>query len=116
MQCIRQGIDKKMFFGTPFFFNMIKYVVTLMTAIFSYLYSYGDAYSLPIWITFALISSIYSFTWDLKMDWDLLKRNNKNFFLRKYLTFLPSRNYYIIASANLLMRLAWIMTLSPSIV
>ncbi len=116
IQCTRQGIDNKKFLGTPFFINMIKYLLVLITAILSYLYKYEDSFSLAVWIASALLSSLYAYTWDLKMDWSLLRRNNRNCFLRKYLTFLPSRNYYIIVTANLLMRLTWTLTLSPSIV
>ena len=50
------------------------------------------------------------------MDWNLLQKNDRNFMLRKYLTFLPITNYYIIAISNVIMRFAWIMTLSPSII
>jgi hypothetical protein len=64
---------------------------------------------------FAAISTIYSYAWDIKMDWGLLQKNDKHPYLRKYLTFEPQRNYYIICVANLIMRLAWTMTLSPNI-
>jgi hypothetical protein len=50
------------------------------------------------------------------MDWALLQKNDRHKFLRKYLSFEPARNYYIICVANLVMRLSWILTLSPNII
>jgi hypothetical protein len=50
------------------------------------------------------------------MDWNLLQSNDRHPLLRKYLSFEPARNYYIVMISNLLMRLAWVLTLSPSIV
>jgi hypothetical protein len=70
---------------------------------------------LAAWLVCAAISTIYSYMWDLKMDWALLEKNDRNPFLRKYLTFEPRRNYYIIVVSNLVMRFAWTMTLSPNI-
>ncbi len=49
------------------------------------------------------------------MDWGLLQKNTKNKFLRKYITFEPKRNYYIVIILNLIMRLSWTLTLSPDI-
>jgi len=49
------------------------------------------------------------------MDWGLLQKNDRHPYLRKYLNFEPKRNYYIIMISNLIMRLSWTMTLSPSI-
>jgi hypothetical protein len=51
----------------------------------------------------------------LKNDWALLEPNQKNWLLRKYLTFQPKVVYYIIMVTNLIMRLAWTLTLSPSV-
>ncbi len=93
----------------------MKYAASLITAILAFQYRLGGSHILPFWLLFAAISTIYSYIWDLKMDWNLLQKNDRHPYLRKYLTFEPQRNYYIICISNLLMRLVWIMTLSPSI-
>ena len=49
------------------------------------------------------------------MDWNLLECSDKSTFLRKYLTFGPERNYYIVIVLNFLMRCAWTLTLSPAV-
>jgi len=42
---------------------------------------------LYIWIASSATSTIFSYIWDLKFDWDLLQTNPKNKYLRRYLTF-----------------------------
>ena len=49
------------------------------------------------------------------MDWGLLEKDSKNKFLRDNLTYQKNM-YYIIMIVNLVFRLAWVATLSPSIV
>jgi hypothetical protein len=70
---------------------------------------------LVVWLCFAGLSTIYSYFWDLKMDWGLLQPNDRNPFLRKYISFEPRRNYYAVILLNLVMRLSWVLTLSPNI-
>lgn len=115
IQCIRQGYDKGEYFLTPFFFNTLKYASSLITAVLAFQYKLEGSKILAAWLLFAIISTIYSYVWDLKMDWGLLQKNDRHPYLRKYLTFEPQRNYYIIMFSNLIMRLAWTMTLSPNI-
>jgi hypothetical protein len=38
---MRQGYDKGEYFMTPFFFNTLKYLATLLTAIFAFYYKLG---------------------------------------------------------------------------
>lgn len=67
---------------TPFFFNTMKYVATLITAVLAFQYRLGDDKIQAAWLFFAVISSIYSYGWDIKMDWDLLQKNSKHPLLR----------------------------------
>lgn len=115
IQCLRQGYDKGEYFLTPFFFNTIKYAVSLVTSVLAFQYKLMGTSILAVWLVFAAISTIYSYIWDIKMDWGLFQKNDKHPFLRKYLNFEPARNYYIIIISNLVMRLAWTLTLSPGI-
>ncbi len=72
IQCMRQGYDKGEYFATPFFLNTIKYGLSVITAVLSFQYRLGVQNILPAWLVFAAISTIYSYIWDLKMDWNLL--------------------------------------------
>lgn len=95
--------------------NTFKYIASLIASVLSYVYNLGYPNLLGIWIMASAISTMYSYLWDLKYDWGLLESNTKNWLLRKYLTFEPKRNYYIVIVVNFIMRLSWMMTISPSI-
>lgn len=96
-------------------FNTIKYFLSLSSAILAYI-SNRDPELIITWITVSTITTLYSYYWDLKMDWNLLECSDKSILLRKYLTFAPARNYYIVIVLNFVMRSAWTMTLSPAII
>lgn len=80
----------------------------------SFLWKAGNNTIFNVWIVFAVISTTYSYIWDVKIDWGLFEKNSPNKFLRKFLCY-PVNSYYFIILANLLLRLAWVFTLSPSI-
>lgn len=113
LQCLRMGWDYG-FFCQGHMFNTIKYCLSLLSSVLSYLYKQYESL-LGAWIAVSLASTLYAYVWDLRMDWGLLNLDNKNFLLRKYLTFQPKRNYYIVMVANFIMRLGWTITLSPAI-
>lgn len=113
LQCLRWGYDQG-FWCTNHLFNSIKYAISFSSAMLSYFYKINSAL-LPGWIVVSAISTLYSYYWDLKKDWALLEPNCRNFLLRKYITFEPKRNYYIVFALNFLMRLSWTITLSPAI-
>ncbi len=49
------------------------------------------------------------------MDWDLLQRNNIHPLLREKLILGTPKLYYLIIVGNFIMRLAWIITISPKL-
>ena len=56
-----------------------------------------------LWIISAIISTCYTFTWDIKMDWGLLDRNaGENRFLREEIVYAYKVDYMIeiFSSAN----------------
>ena len=42
-----------------------------------------------LWVIFAAINFVYTFTWDVKMDWSLFQKGTKHRFLRKKITYSP---------------------------
>lgn len=66
-----------------FFNNIINILFTLG--------NYTDVYENPflyIWIFCSLISSIYTYTWDVKMDWGLFNKNSGEYtFLREEIVY-----------------------------
>lgn len=85
-----------------------------MTLIFSYLWKAGNQNIFAAWLTFAIASTIYSYVWDLKVDWALLERKAPYCLLREKLAY-HHRSYYFMMVLNLVLRLAWVLTLSPNI-
>lgn len=116
LQCMKLGFDAKHYFFTPSFFNTLKYLSSLLTLLFSYLYTASQPNIFAAWVVFAAISTIYSFYWDLAMDWGLLVKGSKNRFLRDDLSYGGPKIYYFMMVCNFILRLSWVFTLSPSIV
>ena len=69
LQCIRQGIAFGAYFSTSFFINTLKYLTSLITLVLSFVYSAANKDIFPLWCVFSAISTIFSYIWDLKMDW-----------------------------------------------
>ncbi|KAI8081205.1 EXS family-domain-containing protein [Thamnidium elegans] len=62
------------------------------------------------WILTSLLSSCYTSTWDIKMDWGLLRPNTENFLLRDELVFYKW-TYYVAVPINVLLRFTWAITI-----
>jgi len=71
---------------------------------------------LPVWIICSLISTCYTFSWDIIMDWGLGNRYSKNKFLRDRLLYPSKKFYYCIMGGNFLLRLMWTLSLSNGVV
>lgn len=105
LQCIRQGITAKKYFNTPYFYNTLKYLSSALAIVSSYLVNTVDEKLLGLWIFSALLTTLYSYFWDIKMDWNMFEtlRNKKNRYSRHF--------YYICAILNFILRFAWVMTI-----
>jgi hypothetical protein len=116
LQCIKTGYDNKKYFFAPPFYNTLKYLASLLTLLFSYLYTYSQPKIFSAWVAFAAISSLFSFYWDIKQDWGLLEKSKKNPYLRDTLSYGSAKVYYCIVVVDFILRLSWVFTLSPNIV
>ena len=72
LQCARLGYSQGHYWTSPHMINTLKYAVSLSSAIVSNLYSQGYTQLLWLWIALSITSTLYSYLWDLKMDWKLL--------------------------------------------
>lgn len=70
LQCLRLGWDHG-FFCESHMFNTIKYGLSLGSAVLAYVYKLNSVL-LPAWLAISIISTLYAYVWDLKMDWGLL--------------------------------------------
>jgi hypothetical protein len=112
LQCFRSIYDSKHFF--PQIINAGKYLIAIIVAIFSFLAS-NYAILDNIWWLFALISTIYSYAWDLKMDFGFLQ-HGANYPLREKLSYKNKMFYYFCLIINLFLRFMWVLTVSPDVV
>ncbi|XP_029658750.1 xenotropic and polytropic retrovirus receptor 1 [Formica exsecta] len=114
-QCIRRYRDSKEAF--PHLVNAGKYSTTFLVVAANTLYTYyaveyKSQWENPwlwLWICSCLINSIYSYTWDLKMDWGLLDSNaGENRFLREEVVYSASWFYYFAIIEDFILRFVWI--------
>nr|WPQ75098.1 xenotropic and polytropic retrovirus receptor 1 [Antheraea pernyi] len=113
-QCLRRYRDSRE--AWPHLVNAGKYSTTFFVVIFSTLrkiYSdrYEDTYDNPFlyaWFGCQLISSIYTYTWDVKMDWGLFSCGPRaeNKFLRDEIVYSPGFYYFAIVE-DFVLRFIW---------
>jgi len=100
----------------PFLANAMKYVVSLAVSLFSSLHAASkgdgddDAY-VAFYILFTCAATIYSYVWDVTMDWGLAKRDHGG--LREKLMFGNRWIYFTVIVIDLFGRFMWIITLMP---
>ncbi len=73
--------------------------------------SSGEPYTLAFYIIISLVSTAYSYYWDVRFDWGLLRTMEPG---KKYLRskiLFPVWYYYYLMVTDLLFRLFWIVPL-----
>lgn len=90
--------------------NTLKYTSSVISTIFSF-YNKGNVMFI-LWIVAVVISSLYSFFWDLKYDWCFLQKGSKHFLLRNQLSYPHKSFYYGIIAANFIMRFTWTLSIN----
>ncbi|KAH9498993.1 Xenotropic and polytropic retrovirus receptor 1 [Bulinus truncatus] len=120
-QCLRRYRDTKLVF--PHIVNAGKYSTTFFVVLFSTLYKvhvemYGEQYRQAsvffyLWIVSAVVSSCYTYTWDIKMDWGLVDKNaGDNKFLREEIVYAYKAYYYFAMIEDFILRFLWTLTVS----
>lgn len=112
LQCVRIILDSKKL--SPQIWNAGKYLFAILTATFSFFFNiYPHLYEMW-WIT-AIISTVYSFYWDIKYDFGFLE-SGRNYPLRNKLSFNNKCFYYTVGILNCFLRFMWVLSTSPEIV
>ncbi|KAL3870197.1 hypothetical protein ACJMK2_038278 [Sinanodonta woodiana] len=117
-QCLRRYRDTKLVF--PHIVNAGKYSTTFLAVLFSTLYHvhlelYGNSERQAhiffyLWIVASVLSSCYTLTWDLKMDWGLMDSNpGENRFLREEIVYAFKGYYYFAMVEDSILRFSWIL-------
>ena len=118
-------------FVWPHSFNALKYVLSIIVVLFS-LGSNANAYRV-IYILLLVVSTLYSYWWDIYMDFGLLRiiptsadvyyffsgkwsRVPRRLFLRPLLMYKHAvYRYYVAMALDLIMRAAWTLSLIPQV-
>ncbi|XP_016981390.1 xenotropic and polytropic retrovirus receptor 1 [Drosophila rhopaloa] len=118
-QCIRRYRDTKESF--PHLVNAAKYATSFFVVIFAHKYhTTTDTYPLSkdnpwvyCWISAAIFSSCYAYTWDIKMDWGLFdSKAGDNRFLREEIVYSSTWFYYFGIIEDLILRFSWTLSMS----
>ncbi|XP_015607072.1 xenotropic and polytropic retrovirus receptor 1 homolog isoform X2 [Cephus cinctus] len=114
-QCLRRYRDSKEAF--PHLVNAGKYATTFLVVISNTFYTihsedFENVWENPwlwLWLVCCFINSVYSYTWDIKMDWGLFDRNaDENKFLREEVVYSSAGFYYFAIIEDLVLRFAWV--------
>ena len=114
MQCLRRYTDTRK--RWPHLANAAKYALSHSVVLFGAFHhtlqdsKAGDTYRV-YWIVSLVISSLYSYIWDIFMDFGLGSRRHHG--LRDQLMYPNRAVYYIAIVADLFLRFAWSLTLVP---
>jgi len=116
MQCFRRYRDNRI---RRDLYNAAKYSTSIIVTFASLLDKYYPHTAFrPVWILCAIISTTYSYLWDIRCDWGLISwlddKASADPWLRPKLT-LENRGWYWFAIvSNLLLRIVWVFTISPA--
>jgi len=86
-----------------------------MVIVFTFMVAEQRLKSMAFYVCFAIFSTLYSYSWDIVMDWGLLrgtKGGRINRLLRDKIKYPPSL-YIFSAITNFFLRFAWVVTLVP---
>ncbi len=68
-----------------------------------------------LWMVASVVSSLYAYTWDIKMDWGLLDKNAEdNKFLREEIVYSSKGYYYFAIIEDLILRFGWTASVTVS--
>jgi len=95
-------------------YNAGKYFTGILASLIFIVYKVADRelnegiVAYRFYLAVLLISTVYSYVWDIYMDWGLLRcKDSGKYGLRKVINYSPNFYYYAIVS-DLVLRFSWI--------
>mmetsp|Transcript_24061 Transcript_24061/g.38821 ORF Transcript_24061/g.38821 Transcript_24061/m.38821 type:complete len:676 (+) Transcript_24061:242-2269(+) len=101
--------------------NAFKYTLCQLSVIIGSLHPFFSEYQAPwspyrlFWICLIIITTLYTYIWDLILDWGLLEfgKDAQHPMLRKKRLYPKVYFYYWAIFSNLILRFLWVVTLIP---
>ena len=118
MQCLRCYYDTRRY---PYLINAGKYFTTFPVVILFSLFAINrqsltdslhfksEGALLLVWVVSSIINAVYTFIWDVYMDWGLFRSRN---LLRSKLSYQWKSLYYLAIFVDLILRFAWSFKIS----
>jgi hypothetical protein len=115
-QNLRQVYDAKQ--RWPYLGNAFKYLAAAQVAMMGVFLPTQKTN--PLWLTCAILATLYQLWWDIVMDWDLVrvvatKGNQWSVRLRPQRLYSNKNLYWGILIVNIILRFGWTMTFMPRI-
>uniref|UniRef100_A0A7S2TPH6 EXS domain-containing protein n=1 Tax=Lotharella oceanica TaxID=641309 RepID=A0A7S2TPH6_9EUKA len=117
-QCLHRYIETQK--RWPNLANAFKYCLCQLTVIIGSLHPFFSEYQAPwspyrlFWLALIVVTTLYTYVWDLVMDWGLLQFQDKAHpLLRQNRLFPTTTFYYWAMCSNLVLRFTWVVTLIP---
>lgn len=98
---------------TPKFYSICQYCFSLSVSFMSFLMP-NYPFLRKFWLLGTLVSSCFSFGWDLIIDFGFLKEG-PGYPLRDKLYYKPKIVYYLIIVYDFILRFFWLLTISPEV-
>ena len=118
MQCLRVFADTHK--RVPALPNALKYAISLLVVVFGAVHptliaafpsAHRDGTIHVAWLFTYVTSTLYSFAWDVRMDWKLGDLRHGG--LRERRMFANAAVYYVAIGIDLVLRFAWTATIVP---
>ncbi|KAK9107509.1 hypothetical protein Syun_023520 [Stephania yunnanensis] len=109
LQCLRRMREER---DAVQGYNSLKYFATIVAVCTRTAYSRSNKqahWKVLAWITSAVAASSSTY-WDIVIDWGLLQKSSKNWWLRDKLLIPHKKVYYVAIVLNVLLRFAWLQT------
>ena len=87
-------------------------MATILLIVVSYFKNSFTGYN-TMYIEVAVLATLYSYGWDIFMDWGLMRGTKPGFKLLRDRLKFPKSYYYFSIATNLILRFSWLLTLIP---
>lgn len=109
-QCLRRYRDMKEKRLSPHIINAGKYSTSFfLTACSVWFRLDPRTVSLILFLLTHILHSIYTYSWDIRMDWGLLECESPNRLLREEMVYHRHTYYYAAIIENFILRFAWVI-------